>query len=149
MKEKIYNPSVQEVSLAGFLANPLQPVVYGVGSQSSPMEANYFAGFLVQKFCELTHPSNTAQWLRPSDVLSDNPVRPSSSLIVISGLTLNTPSWRLSKVSDILDEYDSIPRIVVVTGTDPITFFATKLFYKVDRVFFHDDQAVKRNVEVI
>jgi hypothetical protein len=149
MKEKIYNPSVQEMSLQGFVQNPLQPVVYGVGAQSDPLIANYFAAFLVQKFCENTHASNIVQWLRPSDVLGEDTIRPSSSLVVVSGLSPNTPEWRRSKVADLLDENDGIPRIVVITGEDPITYFATRLFYKVDRVFFHDENAVKRNVEVI
>ena len=149
MVEKNYNPSVQVVSLAGYLKNPLSPIVYGVSSQSNPSTALYFAAYLVQRFCELTHASNYVQWIRPSDVIDGNVVRNSPSLIVISGLTPNTPSYRLDKVFQLLDEWDNIPRIVVMTGEDPITYFATRLFYKVDRIFFHDEEVAKRDIEVI
>lgn len=149
MNEKLYNPSVQTVSLKGFLANPLSPFVYGVGSQSSPSHSLYFAGFLVQKFCELTHGSNYVQWVRPSDIIDGNTIRSSPSMIVISGLTPNTPAYRLDKVFQLLDEWDSIPRIVVLNGEDPVTFFATRLHYKLDRVFFYDEGVAKRSIEVI
>jgi hypothetical protein len=149
MNEKVYNPSAQIQSLSGYLKNPLYPAVYGVSSQSNPSTSLYFAAYLVQKFCELTHSSNYVQWIRPSDILDGNTVRNSPSLLVISGLTPNTPSFRLDKVFQILDEWDSIPRIVVMTGADPITYFATRLHYKVDRIFFHDESVAKRDVEVV
>lgn len=149
MASKLYQPEVQNVSLLGFLKNPLQPVVYGVSSQTDNVVSNFFAAFLLQKFCELTHSSNHVQWIRPDDKLTDDIVRPNTACLVISGLTPNTPGFRLSRVSDILDATDKIPRIVVMTGEDPITFFATRLFYKVDRVFFHDDESVNRTAQVI
>lgn len=149
MNEKVYNPSAQIQSLTGYLKNPLSPIVYGVGSQSNPSMALYFAAYLVQKFCEITHSSNYVQWVRPSDILNESTVRNSPSLLVISGLTPNTPSYRLDKVFQLLDEWDNIPRIVVVTGEDPITYFATRLHYKLDRIFFHDENVAKREVEVV
>lgn len=149
MVEKTYNPSTQLVSLSGYLKSPLSPIVYGVSSQSNPSIALYFAAFLVQRFCELTHASNYVQWIRPSDFIDNGTVRNSPSLIVISGLTPNTPTYRLDKVFQLLDEWDNVPRIVVMTGEDPITYFATRLFYKVDRVFFHDENVSRREVEVV
>jgi len=145
MQEKLYDASLQNISLHGFLQAPLMPVVYGVSSQSNPARSNYMAAFLVQKFCEATHGSNSVQWIRPADNLNSDIVRGSPSLLVISGLTPNTPSFRLDRVYQLLDEWDHIPRIVVMSGEDPLTFFSTRLFYKVDRIYFHDEGIVQRN----
>ena len=42
-----------------------------------------------------------------------------------------------------------MPIVVSITGEDPVTFFATSLYTKVHRVFFHTDNRVSREVEVV
>lgn len=49
--------------------------------------------------------------------------------LVISNLDENSSNVKLEKVRDLLDCYSDIPRIVVTTAIDPLTFFATKFHY--------------------
>jgi hypothetical protein len=48
-------------------------------------------------------------------------------LLVISNLDENSTTYKCEKVRDLLDIYSSIPRIVITSPVDPLTFFATKL----------------------
>jgi len=61
------------------------------------------------------------------DKLRDTKAKP--SLLVLSNVTVNSTQTKLEKLRDILELYGEIPRIVVTTGTDPISFFRRQLFY--------------------
>lgn len=149
MVEKKFSKEAQDISLQGFLNNPHQPVVYGVSSQSNHHLSLFFTAFLVQEFLRLTHGSNKVTWLRGYQLAKDNVVPESTRLLVLTGLTPNSSKYTLEQVANKLDRFDHIPRIVCLTGADPITFFATSLYYKVDRIFFHTDRTVNREVEVV
>jgi hypothetical protein len=149
MREKRYDREVQDVSLQGFLQNPLQPIVYGVSSQSDHSLSLFFSAYLVQEFLRLTHQSNRIEWMRPYDLFQRKNIPDTTKLLVITGLNPVSSKSTLERVSSLLDEWDNIPRIVSITGEDPITFFNTSLYYKVDRVFFHTNNAVMREVEVL
>lgn len=149
MREKHYGKEVQEISLQGFLENPLQPSIYGVASQRSPEMANFFCAYLAQEFMQRTHGSNKVLWVRGHQISKDVIVPDTVTMLVLSGLTPNTPKFILDKVANMLDRYDTIPRVVSIVGEDPITFFALYLYTTVHRVFFHTDRAVAREVEVV
>lgn len=149
MREKKYEREVQDVSLLGFLQNPLQPIVYGVSSQSDHTLSLFFAAYLVQEFLRLTHQSNRVEWIRPSEIFQKRNIPDTTKLMVITGLSPVSTKPTLERVAWLLDAWDHIPRIVSITGEDPITFFHTSLYYKVDRVFFHTNNAVLREVEVL
>lgn len=149
MKEKTYTKEVQDQSMRGFLHNPNQPIVYGVASQSDHAHSLLVTAFLVQEFMRLTHASNRIVWLRGHQLFNPPHIPENTSLLVLTGLTPNTPKYTLDKVTNLLDKWDNIPRIVSITGEDPITFFALSLYYRLDRMYFHAGNAVSREVEVV
>lgn len=53
------------------------------------------------------------------------------SLLVISNVNDNSSAYKLEKVRDLLEKFSHVPRIVVSSSKDPITFFATKLHYPI------------------
>ncbi len=50
------------------------------------------------------------------------------SLLIISNITLDSTGPKIEKLRDILEAYSSIPRIVIVSGTDPLTLFHSRLY---------------------
>ena len=148
MKEKTYPKEVQDQSLLGFLRHPLQPIVYGVSSQSDHAHSLYVTAYLAHEFLRATHASNRVSWLRAHQLFNP-PIHENTSLLVITGLSPNTPKFTLNQVANLLDKWDHVPRIVSITGEDPISFFALSLFYRLDRLYFHTNSAVSRDVEII
>lgn len=51
------------------------------------------------------------------------------SLLVISNVNDTSSNFKLEKVRDLLEKYSDVPRIIVTSSRDPITFFSTKLHY--------------------
>lgn len=149
MREKHYGKEIQEVSLQGFLDNPVRPYIYGVASQSNQEVSTMFAAYLAQEFLARSHSSNRAMWLRGHKLIRDQVIPDTVQLLVISGLTPNTPKFILDRVTNLIDQHDRMPIVVSITGEDPVTFFATSLYTKVHRVFFHTDNRVSREVEVV
>lgn len=65
-----------------------------------------------------------------NDPLRDKPLSGGTpSCLIISNLTAESSQYKLEKVRDILEKFNNIPRILVVGGSDPSTFFANKLYY--------------------
>lgn len=65
---------------------------------------------------------NWADRLRDSEGKADQP-----SMLILSNITKDSTTAKLEKVRDLLEIYSNIPRILVVTGEDPITFANTRL----------------------
>jgi len=149
MRERTFTRETQDQSLIGFLRQPSQAIVYGVSSQSDHAHSLLVTAWLAQEFMRLTHASNRVVWLRGHQLSNPPPIPEATRLLVISGLTPNTPKFVLDKVCNLLDKMDTIPRIVSITGEDPITFFALSLYYRVDRVYFHAGDNVSREVEIL
>ncbi len=61
------------------------------------------------------------------DKLRDTKNKP--SLLILSNLTVNSTPTKLEKLRDILEIHAEIPRIVIIAGTDPISFFRHQIFY--------------------
>lgn len=56
------------------------------------------------------------------------------SLLVLSNITSDSTAVKLEKLRDICELYSHVPRIVVLTGTDPITFANTRLMLAANHV---------------
>lgn len=149
MKEKTYGRDKQDQSLLGFLNHPTQPIVYGVASQSDHAHSLYVTAYLAHEFLKSTHGSNRVTWLRGHQLFQQPTIPETTSLLVLTGLTPNTPKFTLDKVTNLLDKWDHIPRIVSITGEDPITFFTLSLYYRLDRMYFHGGDSVSREVEIL
>lgn len=64
-------------------------------------------------------------------------------LLMIWNITADSTPFRLERVRDMLTTYSDIPRIVVVGGTDGLTFFDTKLYHPLTAcIHFSNDIAL-------
>ena len=152
LNDRIIGAETQYNSIESFAANPLAPCVYGVSSAPSDDKAKYFAAFLVQTFVigvPATH--NNIVWHYLYGDLK-NPLLTSGSrpnLLVLTGLSPNSSNYKLEKARDLLEHFSDIPRIVVIAGEDPITFFATRLYHKLTHLYYHSASIVKRRIECV
>lgn len=62
-----------------------------------------------------------------SDSLRDLKERDPCSMLVLSNVGADSTQAKLEKLRDLLEIYDDIPKIVIVNGVDPVTFFADKV----------------------
>lgn len=149
LKEKIFDADLQTTSLENWNEDPLRPVVYGVASAPSDQRAKYFAAYLVQIFLEQAPPNTSVLWEQLTGGFDNKAMTAEPSLLVMTGLTPNSTAVKLEKARDLLEKHSNIPRIVVIAGDDPITFFMTKLYYSVNSIYFHSSTLVKRVVETV
>ncbi|SBV38460.1 hypothetical protein BN7874_257 [Phage NCTB] len=56
------------------------------------------------------------------------------SLLILSNITTESSPARLEMLRDILVHFDSIPRIVVLGGDDPVNFFSKRMFTSLSHV---------------
>lgn len=151
LEKRFFDGSVQEKSLEGFLADPSGPHVYAVASEPNDSRALYFAAYLVQCYLEKTPPPWRVVWESLyggfQNKLMDAELEP--SFLVLSNLSPNSTNVKLEKARDLLTRYAHIPRVVVIAGEDPITFFARRLYFKTGRIFFYSSSIVKRQVQVV
>lgn len=61
-------------------------------------------------------------------VTKDNNSIHKPSLIIISNVTIDSTGPKIEKLRDILEAYSSVPRIVIASGTDPLTLFHSRLY---------------------
>jgi hypothetical protein len=67
------------------------------------------------------------------------------SMLVLSGLAENSMPLKLEKLRDLLDKYRDIPRIVLVGGQDPVSFFAERVHYPLKAaLYIVDDHRYRR-----
>jgi hypothetical protein len=67
-----------------------------------------------------------------NDDLRDRKLDERPCMLVISNVNAASSAYKLEKVRDILEQFNDIPRIVVMSGLDPTTFFATRLYYPIN-----------------
>jgi hypothetical protein len=66
------------------------------------------------------------------DPLRDKQTDEIPSLLVIANVNDDSTPVKIEKVRDLLERYSNVPRIVVTSSKDPITFFATKLHFPIN-----------------
>lgn len=150
LNEKIFFGEKQTESLERFMERPRAPLTYGVASAPSDMKAKFFAVYLLQYFLDNAPPNLTVRWEPLYGNSFTNPALDAEpNLLVITGLSPNASNTKLEKARDLIEKHYNIPRIVVIAGEDPITFFATRLYAPVQNIFFDSANLVKRKIEVI
>lgn len=70
------------------------------------------------------------------DELRDKTYSENPSMLVLSNVTADSTSMKIEKVRDILEKFPNLPRVVVVSGCDPVWFFAMKLHLPMDYGFY-------------
>lgn len=63
------------------------------------------------------------------------------NLLVLSNIGANAGFSKTEKVRDLVSKYDYIPRLLVVSAREPVTFFTEQLLMTPTRIIFVDDLA--------
>lgn len=157
LHERIIDPAEQERSLQLFLDNPTRRMVYGVSGNPHDGKAKLFAAYLVSEHLRHRGLGAHVVWhtvyegfdnklLREYDEVDG---KSPPTLLVLTNVTPNASSTRLGKVRDLLERFSDIPRIVVMAGEDPLSFFTTRLYYKINALAYFSESLVKRKVEIL
>lgn len=120
------------------LTNPLHgnPIL-GIGSMATDDRAkflamSFMAAAIDQQKSTKTHRGKLLPlWHRVlggyQDNLRDLKERKNISMLVITNVGPDSTPQKIEKVRDLLEIYDHIPRIVVMNGADPVSFFVEKI----------------------
>jgi len=149
LKDRIISEAVQENSLDGFLEDPTAPSLYVAASEPDGGAASLFAAFLLSHYLKSVRNCRPI-WHRMhqhTQELVRNEVP--CSFLIVSGVYPTMTPYRMERLRDLLEYYDSIPRIVVLSGEDPLTFCYTKLHLKPTHIFFKPAGGFKKKVEVV
>lgn len=136
---KIVSPAKQAKALASIVENPIRASYTACfNSFPSDMLAKHLAVYVFNQACiswQKRHKPGRVLpiWHRVfgglTDPLRDRNMEDTPSLLVLSNINESSSAYKLEKVRDLLEKYSHVPRIVVTSSRDPITFFATKLHY--------------------
>ena len=136
---KLVSAQKQVRALDSILGNPLRgSYTVCINSFPSDLLAKNLATHIFSRAIDSWHkrhkPGRTLPlWHRVfgglNDVLRDRHTDDVPSLLIISNVNESSSAHKLEKVRDILEKYSHVPRIVVSSGSDPITFFTTRLHY--------------------
>lgn len=137
-RDTLISSSSQQASLTQFMDDPQSNCIYSVTGSFSDLEARYFAAFLVDQY--LARTTNThVEWVHlknKADVAAMITAVPPCSLLVITGAYPTMMPSRVEAARDLLDAYADIPRIIVGSGEDPITFCVSRLNIRPTRCYF-------------
>lgn len=70
------------------------------------------------------------------------------SMLIITNVAPESSASKIEKLRDILEVHSNIPRIVVVAGSDPLSFFNTKMHMSLTACAFLTSNLVKKSVEL-
>ncbi len=152
LEARIIDHKVQLASLSSFKENPAAGQTFIVAANPDDMKAKYFAAYLAtihQK--KLKHLSNIVweqvQGGYTNKILQQN--EDSCSMLILSGLAVNSTQAKIEKARDIIEKFCNIPVVVCVAGEDPISFAATKLHLPCHALAYFPSKLSKSVNEVI
>lgn len=144
VKTKIIGETKQISMVKSLLDKPFKGTgVHIVNSFPSDLRAKIFAACVMHKAIEefngldvrKRHGRTLPMWVRVMGYSSVDQVKmikeAKPSLLIISNVTDEATPHKIERLRDILDCVDSIPKIVVTGGADPVTFFSRKLYYPI------------------
>lgn len=111
--------------------------VYCVSSFPSDERAKYVATSIIANILQRKAKSKKAisrpYWHRVyggfKDEIRDKMIEKPSLLVISNVDCQNNSSIKIEKVRDILEKYEGVPRLVVLAGGDPLSFFGSVLHY--------------------
>ena len=147
LKEKIIEADTQLKSIENWVLNPNAKITYGVMGNPDEAKARYFAAFLASVHVKHLGAKAKVSWIT---VYGDfvKPEIEESTLIVITNVAVNSTPHKIEKTKDLIERYSDYPLIVVGSGIDPISMFATKLRCPVHALAYFPEPIVKLNREV-
>lgn len=147
LKPKSFSKPKQMEMFKEAMDHPFRPINFCINSAPDDGKAKLLAAFLMQNAL-VNHSSFTSLplWV---DLLSgfENPLvknKQNPSMLIINNVGLESTPVKLEKLRDLLEVYSDIPRITVVTGTDPYTFFMRKLYLPLHGLVYLTNTSVKR-----
>lgn len=142
MQPKVVSAAKQLKALTSLLENPIRSTYcIGISSYPSDLLAKHTAVHVfntaLTSWQKRHKPGRTMPvWHRVfgglNDTLRDKQADDIPSLLVLSNINEASSAYKLEKVRDLLEKYSHVPRIVVLSGKDPITFFGTRLYYPIN-----------------
>jgi len=140
---KHIRPSEQKRMFEQTLKNPTKvPYIYLLSAKSSDLLPKLAAFKIFQAaFKHIESPywhiidGSMRDKLRDDESYRSYSV-PNPNLLVITGLASNSLASKFDKCRDLLEMYSSIPRVIVSTGDDPLSFNEKCLFVSVNKVMF-------------
>ena len=143
-------------AIQSLLANPLRGrYVLGVSSFPSDLRAKQFAVQLMRNAIiqqkEKRKRGDYPLWYKLTGsykcFLRDMDDEIPASMIICSNVNNDSTALKIEKLRDILEKYQNIPRVVVLGGIDPITFFGNRLYFPLTAgIYFGPDNRIKEYV---
>lgn len=150
-------------ALSSIFAHPLRgaPII-GIGSFPSDLRAKMLAVNIMSLSMGAQENSAQSRRLRQKDyplwhkvyggfkdTIRDNGLPDNPSMLIISNVDVDSTAPKVEKVRDLLEMFPSIPRVVVVSGVDPMTFFATRLHLPMDYGFYMGADNRENNTNIL
>lgn len=142
MQSKVVSAARQFKALTSLMENPIRSsYCIGIASYPSDLLAKHLAVHVFNTAItawQTRHKPGRSMplWHRVfgglNDNLRDKPIDDIPSLLVLSNINEASSGYKLEKVRDLLEKYSHVPRIVVLSGKDPITFFGTRLYWPIN-----------------
>lgn len=131
------------------------PYVYIIGSEPSDKKAKMVAATLVLKFLEqnpgdsrgiVWHTLTGSYRDKYRDTVFHGEKKP--KLMVLSNITPESTEVKIEKLRDLLELYPDIPRIVLITGINPLTFCNDYIRYHLNYLTWIYSERKKNVLEV-
>ena len=152
LRDRVIDEEVQQESLDKWAKNSTAPYIYGVSGNPDDSNAKLFAAYLVHLHIQRLGGASYVHWEVMTNSWDEPRVLRSHTkptLLVISNLTVDSTNNRIEKTRDLLEQLPDIPRIVVSCGTDPISFFSTRLRMPINLLAYFIDSQMRSKINVI
>lgn len=83
------------------------------------------------------------------DKLRDSEELDRCSMLFIANVSFDSTAPKLEKLRDLLEKYDTIPKVVVLNGGDPLTFFASKVRMPLRHALYVDSAAKDTPISIM
>jgi hypothetical protein len=151
LENKIVEADIQRESLEKFIADPTRAMIYIVAGNPDDSRAKYFAAFLAYHHKMKMQHRADIHWEAVfggfDNAILRKDIEP--SMLIISNLAENSTAVKIEKTKDLLERWPNIPRVVVCSGEDPISFAATKLYVPCHGLAYFGSKLSKSVQEVI
>jgi hypothetical protein len=151
LKPRMISRDKQLGVVDAFLEDTFQPRTIGLYSAPDDGMAKLLAAFLMQHAAINTNSRTALPLWHDLTGGFNNPLineknarAQGASMLVLNNVGPQSTQPKLEKLRDILETYTEIPKIVVVTGCDPYTFFKRHLFLPIHGLVYMTTAEVKK-----
>lgn len=151
LENKIVEATRQIESYNAFLEHPGRPMTYFVAGNPDDSKAKYFAAFLAyhhkMKYGHRAEIVWEAVFGGFDNPLLRKDINP--TMLILSNLTENSTNVKIEKARDLIERWPNIPKIVVCSGEDPISFASTKIYSPCHGIAYFSSSLSKSVQEII